>query len=95
MSRLSVAIREDMVIVLTLMLLSLPLCSGLLTGPNATGTHRSLWDQEGFIDVDGTWHIWYDNDFCQDGRKGAGIANYGHFTSHDGVHWTDQASSCT
>ena len=31
---------------------------------------RSLWDQEGFIDVDGTWHVWYDNDFCHDGRKG-------------------------
>ena len=75
----------------------------MLTGPNATGTQRSLWDQvrrpavprrgaaaggwgltlpllvqEGFIDVggDGTWHIWYDNDYCKDGKRGAGISNY-------------------
>lgn len=31
----------------------------------------------------------YDNDFCHDGRRGAGISNYGHLTSIDGVHWID------
>ena len=37
-----------------------------------------LLAQEGFIDVggDGTWHIWYDNDYCKDGKRGAGISNY-------------------
>eukprot|EP01079_Euglenida_sp_SAG-EU17-18_P004401 gene4401-4657_t len=53
-------------------------------GPNTTGVRRNLWDQEGFIDMaDGTWHMWYDNDFCKDGnvwavpgKTGKYVVNY-------------------
>lgn len=29
---------------------------------------RSLWDQEGLI-INGTWNMWYDNDYCPNGMK--------------------------
>ena len=82
---------RHLLLLLLIVLLHPDVTDALLIGPNTTG-HRSLWDQEGFIDVggDGTWHVWYDNDFCHDGRQGAGISNYGHLTSTDGVHWIDR-----
>ena len=36
-----------------------------------------------------------DNDYCPDGKRGAGISNYGLATSTDGVHWTDEGISMT
>eukprot|EP01045_Picozoa_sp_COSAG04_P010952 COSAG04_NODE_690_length_11140_cov_13.093651_4_plen_67_part_00 len=55
-------------------------------GPGSSGGSLTLrlLVQEGFIDVggDGTWHIWYDNDYCKDGKRGAGISNYVSSTSH-------------
>ena len=53
---------------------------------------RTLWDQEGLV-VNGTWYMWYDNNFCADGKPGAGISNYGLATSSDGVQWADQGIS--
>ena len=39
---------------LLLLLLGYHSSDALLTVPNASGVKRSLWDQEGFIDADGT-----------------------------------------
>ena len=67
----------------------MPCAQALLFRPSGG---RSLWDQEGLI-VNGTWYMWYDNNFCPDGKPGAGISNYGLATSSDGVNWADQGIS--